>query len=137
VTKTGYAVRFQRLTTDPLNGNAPIQSAGNSVKVSMIEYVNGVGTILPNSYLDSSVYMPGAQFTFKLVGSVLSLDMTTEAEQTTIQRGYNLPHQIHFTATVASAASSTQGGFGFLFVGSNAAGNRTELENLQVTLTPR
>ncbi|MEJ0084948.1 MAG: bacterial Ig-like domain-containing protein [Pseudomonadota bacterium] len=137
VTKTGYAVRFQRLTTDPLNGNAPIQSAGNSVKVSMIEYVNGVGTILPNSYVDSSVYMPGAQLTFKLVGNVLSLDMTTEAEETTIQRGYNLPHEIHFSATVTSAATKTVGGFGFLFVGSNAAGNRTELENVLVTLTPR
>ncbi len=136
VTKTGYALRFQRLTTDPLNGNAPIQSAGNSVKVSMIEYVNGVRNYLPGNYVDSSVFMPGARIEFKLVGSVLSADITTESEQTTTQQGYNLPHQIHFTANVTSAAS-TQGGFGVQFVGSTAAGNRVELESLQVTLTPR
>ena len=136
VTKTGYALRFQRLTTDPLNGNAPIQSAGNSVKVSMLEYVNGVRTYLPGNYVDSSVFMPGARVEFKLVGSVLSADVTTESEQTTTQQGYNLPHQIHFSANVTTAAS-TQGGFGVQFVGSTAAGNRIELENLQVTLTPR
>ena len=59
--QTGYALRFQRLATDPLNGNAPIPSSGNSVRVSMIEYVNGVRTILPGCYVESSVYMPGAQ----------------------------------------------------------------------------
>ena len=136
VTLTGYALRFQRLATDPLNGNTPIPSSGNSVRVSMIEYANGVRTILPNCYVESSVYMPGAQLTFKLVGNVLSADVTTESEQNNTQQGYSLPHQIHFSATVASAAS-TLGGFGMQFTGTTSAGNRTELENLQVTLTPR
>ncbi|MEJ0084947.1 MAG: bacterial Ig-like domain-containing protein [Pseudomonadota bacterium] len=135
-TQTGYALRFQRLATDPLNGNLPIPSSGNSVRVSMIEYVNGVRTILPGCYTESSVYLPGAQFTFKLVGNVLTADVTTESEQNNTQEGYLLPHEIHFTATVASAAS-TVGGFGFQFTGTTSAGNRSELESLQVTLTPR
>jgi hypothetical protein len=136
VTQTGYALRFQRLATDPLNGNLPIPSSGNSVRVSMIEYVNGVRTILPDCYVESSVYMPGAQLTFKLVGNVLTADVTTESEQNNTQEGYNLPAEIHFSATVTSAAS-TLGGFGFQFTGTTSAGNRTELENVQVTLTPR
>jgi len=136
VTQTGFALRFQRLATDPLNGNAPIPSSGNSVRVSMIEYVNGVRTILPGCYVESSVYMPGAQLVFKLAGSVLTADVTTESEQSNTQEGYNLPSEIHFSATVANAAS-TSGGFGFQFTGTVSAGNRTELEGVQVTLTPR
>lgn len=136
VTQTGYALRFQRLSKDPLNGDAPIASSGNSVRVSMIEYVNGVKTILPGAYVESSVYMPGAHVDFKLVGSVLSADVTTDSAQTNAQEGYALPHEIHFSATVTSAAS-TLGGFGFQFTGTVSAGNRTELENLDVTLTPR
>ncbi|HEV7607880.1 MAG TPA: bacterial Ig-like domain-containing protein [Steroidobacteraceae bacterium] len=136
VMQTGYALRFQRLATDPLNGNLPIPSSGNSVRVSMIEYVNGVRTILPGCYVESSVYMPGAQLTFKLVGNVLTADVTTESEQSNTQEGYNLPAEIHFSATVTSAAS-TLGGFGVQFTGTVSAGNRTELENVQVTLTPR
>jgi hypothetical protein len=102
----------------------------------MIEYVNGVRTILPDCYVESSVYMPGAQLTFKLVGNVLTADVTTESEQSNTQEGYNLPSEIHFSATVTSAAS-TLGGFGFQFTGTVSAGNRTELENVQVTLAPR
>jgi Bacterial Ig-like domain (group 3) len=136
VTLTGYALRFQRLATDPLNGNAPIPSSGNSVRVSMIEYVNGVRTILPGCYTESSVYLPGAQLVFKLTGNVLTADVTTESEQNNTQEGYGLPHQIHFSATVATAAS-TLGGFGFQFTGTTSAGNRSELESLQATLTPR
>ncbi|HEY4367459.1 MAG TPA: bacterial Ig-like domain-containing protein [Steroidobacteraceae bacterium] len=136
VTQTGYALRFQRLASDPLNGNQPIPSSGNSVRVSMIEYVNGVRTILPNCYVESSVYMPGAHLDFKLVGNVLSADVTTESEQSNTQEGYNLPSEIHFSVTLPSAAS-TVGGFGFQFTGTVSAGNRTELEKVEVTLTPR
>ena len=102
VTQTGYALRFQRLATDPLNGNTPIPSSGNSVRVSMIEYVNGVRTIFPGCYIESSVYMPGAHLVFKLVGNVLTADVTTESPQTNTQAGYNLPAEIHFSATVAT-----------------------------------
>jgi hypothetical protein len=136
VASTGYALRFQRLSTDPLNGNAPILSSGNSVRVSMIEYVNGVKRILPGCYLESSVYMPGAQLVFKLVGNVLTADVSTASPQTNAQVGYSLPSQIHFKATVASAAS-TLGGFGVQFTGTPSAGNRTALESVDVTLTPR
>jgi hypothetical protein len=136
VTLTGYALRFQRLSTDPLNGGKPILSSGNSVRVSMIEYVNGARTILPGCYIESSVYMPGAQAVFKLVGNVLSADVVTTSPQTTTQAGYSLPSEIHFTATVGSAAS-TMGGFGFQFTGTPSAGNRTELESLEATLKPR
>ncbi|HVQ16044.1 MAG TPA: hypothetical protein VMS40_20730, partial [Vicinamibacterales bacterium] len=135
-TQTGYALRFQRLASDPLNGNQPIPSSGNSVRVSMLEYVNGVRTILPGCYVESSVYMPGAQLVFKLTGNVLSADVTTESEQSNTQEGYNLPSEIHFSVPVTSAAS-TPGGFGVQFTGTISAGNRTELENVQVTLTPR
>jgi hypothetical protein len=79
--------------------------------------------------------MPGAHLVFKLVGNVLSADITTESPQTNTQEGYNLPSEIHFSVTLPSV-TSTVGGFGFQFVGSTAAGNRTELESLQVTLTP-
>jgi hypothetical protein len=136
VTQTGYALRFQRLATDPQNGNAPIPSSGNSVKVSMLEYVNGVRTILPNSYTESSVFMPGVHVEFRLVGNVLSADVTTESEQTNTQAGYNLAHAIHFSHTLP-AASSTVGGFGFQFTGTVSAGNRSELESVEVLLTPR
>lgn len=135
-TQTGYALRFQRLASDPLNGNLPIPSSGNSTRVSMIEYVNGVRTIFPGCYIESSVYMPGAHLDFKLVGNVLSADVTTESPQSNAQEGYNLPGEIHFSATVSSAAS-TLGGFGFQFTGTVSAGNRTELESVEVALTPR
>jgi len=135
VTQTGYALRFQRLAKDPLNGNQAIPSSGNSVRVSMIEYVNGVRTILPGCYVESSVYMPGAKLIFKLVGNVLSADVTTTSPQTTAQIGYKLPSEIHFSVTLPSVAS-TVGGFGFQFTGSAPAGNRTELQTLDVTLKP-
>jgi hypothetical protein len=137
VTLTGYALRFQRLATDPLNGNAPIPSSGNSVRVSMIEYVNGVRTLFPGCYVESSVYMPGARLVFKLVGNVLSADVSTGSEQTNTQEGYDLPHEIHFGVALPAAPSSTLGGFGVQFTGTVSAGNRTELENIQVALTPR
>jgi hypothetical protein len=137
VTQTGYALRFQRLANDPLNGNLPIPSSGNSVKVSMLEYVNGVRTILPGSYVESSVYMPGAHVAFKLTGNVLSADVTTASEQTSTQAGYSLPHEIHFSVTLPGAPGSTSGGFGFQFTGTVSAGNRSELEDLEVLLTPR
>jgi hypothetical protein len=137
VTQTGYALRFQRLATDPLNGNQPIPSSGNSVRVSMLEYVNGVRTLLPNCYVESSVYMPGVHLDFKLVGNVLTADVTTQSEQTNAQEGYSLPHEIHFSATVPSAAASTLGGFGFQSTGTVSAGNRSELESLQVVLSAR
>ena len=136
LTQTGYALRFQRLSADPLNGNTPIPSSGNSVRVSMIEYANGFRTILPNSYVESSVYMPGASVVFKLVGNVLSADVTTTTPQSNAQEGYKLPSEIHFSATLPGV-TSTSGGFGVQFTGSSPAGNRTELENLQVTLKPR
>ena len=137
VTQTGYALRFQRLATDPLNGNAPIPSSGNSVRVSMLEYANGVRTLFTGCYVESSVYMPGAQLTFKLAGSVLTADVTTESEQTNTQEGYALPHEIHFSVTLPGAPASTLGGFGMQFTGTVSAGNRTELEALEATLTPR
>lgn len=136
VTQTGYALRFQRLATDPLNANKPILSSGNSVRVSMIEYVSGARTILPDCYVESSVYMPGAQVVFKLTGNVLSADVVTTSPQTNTQAGYSLPNEIHFKATVGSAAS-TLGGFGFQFTGTSSAGNRTELESLEVNLKSR
>jgi len=136
VTLTGYALRFQRLSTDPLNGNNPILSSGNSVRVSMIEYVNGVRTILPGCYIESSVYMPGARAVFKLVGNVLSADVITTSAQSNTQAGFSLPSEIHFTANV-SGATSTLGGFGFQFTGTPSGGNRTALENLEVTLKSR
>ena len=134
--QTGYALRFQRLSTDPLNGNKPILSSGNSVRVSMIEYVRGARTIFPGAYVESSVYMPGARAVFKLVGNVLTADVVTASPQNNTQAGYSLPSEIHFKATVTSAAS-TAGGFGFQFTGTPSAGNRTQLENLEVTLKPR
>jgi hypothetical protein len=137
VTQTGFALRFQRLSTDPVNGNLPIPSSGNSVRVSMIEYVNGVRTILAGSYVESSVYMPGARAEFKLVGNLLSADVTTASEQNSTQAGYGLPHQIHFRVALPRDPTSTLGGFGFQFTGTASAGNRTELERVQVTLTPR
>jgi hypothetical protein len=136
VAQTGYALRFQRLSTDPLNGNKPIPSSGNSVRVSMIEYVNGARTILPGCYVESSVYMAGARAVFKLVGNVLTADVSTKTPQTNTQAGYSLPSEIHFTASVSSAAS-TVGGFGIQFTGTASAGNRTVLENLEATLKPR
>ena len=136
VNQSGYALRFQRLSTDPLNGGKPIPSSGNSVRVSMIEYVNGVRTILPGCYVESSVYMPGAQAVFKLVDNVLTADVTTTSPQTNTQAGYSLPSEIHFKANVSGAAS-TLGGFGFQFTGTPSAGNRTELESLEVNLKSR
>ncbi|MFT4174737.1 MAG: hypothetical protein QM639_19370 [Rhodocyclaceae bacterium] len=136
-TQTGYALRFQRLSADPLNENKPIPSSGNSTRVSMIEYVNGVKTILPNCYTESSVYMPGAQLVFKLTGNVLTADVTTTSPQTNVQLGYSLPNEIHFSATLPSAASTTLGGFGVQFTGTTSAGNRTELESLEVSLKSR
>jgi hypothetical protein len=136
VTQTGYALRFQRLSIDPLNGGKPILSSGNSVRVSMIEYVNGTRTIFPNAYVESSVYMPGARAVFKLTGDVLTADVLTASPQTNTQAGFSLPSEIHFKATVASAAS-TVGGFGFQFTGTPSAGNRTQLENIEVTLKSR
>jgi hypothetical protein len=106
------------------------------VRVSMIEYANGVAAILPGCYVESSVYMPGVQLVFKLTGSVLSADVTTASPQTTTQMNYALPSEIHFSAPVQSA-SSTQGGFGFQFTGTATAGNRTQLEKLEATLKPR
>ncbi|MDQ7988049.1 MAG: hypothetical protein REI09_00320 [Candidatus Dactylopiibacterium sp.] len=136
VSRSGYALRFQRLSADPLDNNKPIQSSGNSVRVSMLEYVNGAKTLLPNSYVESSVYMPGMKIAFKLTGSVLTADVTTRSPQTNTQMGYQLPAEIHFQATVANAASNA-GGFGVQFTGSHSAGNRTELERLEVALTSR
>lgn len=136
LTQTGYALRFQRLAKDPLNGNQAIPSSGNSVRVSMIEYVNGVRTILPGCYVESSVYMPGAKLIFKLVGNVLTADVTTTSAQTNMQLSYKLPSEIHFSATVSNV-TSTLGGFGVQFTGSAPAGNRTELQNLEVTLKSR
>lgn len=137
VTQTGYALRFQRLASDPLNGNQPIPSSGNSTRVSMIEYVNGVRTIFPGCYVESSVYMPGAHVEFNLVGNVLSADVTTESSQSSAQQMYNLPNEIHFSVALPSAPGSTLGGFGFQFTGTVSAGNRSELENVEVILTPR
>ena len=37
--------------------------------------------------------MPDAQLVFKLVGSVLTADVTTESEQSNTQEGYNLPQR--------------------------------------------
>lgn len=136
VTKTGYALRFQRLASDPLNGNKPIPSSGNSVRVSMIEYVNGTATLLPNCYVESSVYMPGMQLMFKLTGNTLTADVITLSPQTATQMNYALPSAIHFSAPVQNA-SSTHGGFGVQFTGTATAGNRTQLEKLEVTLKPR
>ena len=136
VAQTGYALRFQRLSTDPLNGNRPIPSSGNSVRVSMIEYVRGARTIFPGAYVESSVYSPGARAVFKLAGDVLTADVKPSAPQSTAQTGFGLPHEIHFKATVGSAASTT-GGFGFQFTGTPSAGNRTQLQKLEVTLKPR
>lgn len=132
VTQTGYALRFQRLSADPLDNNKPIPSSGNSTRVSMIQYVNGVRTILPNCYVESSVYMPGAHLVFKLVGNVLTADVTTDSPQTNTQLGYGLPSEIHFSATLPSV-TSTVGGFGVQFTGTISAGNRTELEDMEVT----
>lgn len=134
VTSSGYALRFQRLTKDK-DGNT-INSAGNSTRVSMIEYVNGVRTIFSNCYTESSVYMPGAHVVFALTGSTLTADVTTTSSQTSTQQSYSLPAEIHFTGTV-SDASSTLGGFGMQFTGSISSGNRTELESMEVDLTPR
>ena len=136
ITRTGYALRFQRLANDPLNDHRPIPSSGNSTRVSMSEYVNGVRTIFPGCYLESSVYMPGAQLEFKLVGNVLSARVTTESAQTSAQQRYQLPSKIHCTVTLPTAAS-TLGGFGVQFTGTAAAGNRTELERVEVILEPR
>lgn len=136
LTQTGYALRFQRLSADPLNGGKPILSSGNSVRVSMMEYVNGARRILPGVYAESSVYMPGARAVFSLVGDVLSADVVTASPQTSTQAGYALPGELHFKAHVASAAS-TSGGFGFQFTGTPSPGNRTLLENLEVTLKSR
>jgi len=136
LTQTGYALRFQRLSTDPLNGNKPIPSSGNSVRVSMIEYLNGTRKILPGAYVESSVYMPGAKAVFKLVGDVLTADIVTASPQTNTQAGLSLPAEIHYRANVRSAANST-GGFGFQFTGTPSAGNRTQLQNLEVTLKSR
>ena len=138
-TQTGYALRFQRLSTDPLNGGQPVPSSGNSVRVSMIEYVNGVRTIFPGAYLESSVYMPGARVVFSLVGDVLSADVTTASPQTSTQAGFSLPGEVHFKANVskdrnAPNAGGTRGGFGFQFTGTPSAGNRTQLENIEVML---
>lgn len=139
VAQTGYALRFQRLSADPLNGGKPILSSGNSVRVSMIEYVNGVRRIFPGAYVESSVYMPGTRAVFSLVGDVLSADVVTSSPQTSTQAGFSLPGEIHFKATVTNAANAagSAGGFGFQFTGTPSAGNRTLLENLEVTLKPR
>jgi hypothetical protein len=136
VTRTGYALRFQRLSSDPLNGNQPIPSSGNSVRVSILEYVNGNKSLLPGAYVESSVFMPGAKVLFKLVGNVLSADVTTRSPQTGTQAGYKLPHEVHFSATLPRV-TSTVGGFGVQFTGTPSAGNRTLLEKLEVTLKPR
>jgi hypothetical protein len=80
--------------------------------------------------------MPGARLVFKLVGNVLSADVTTESVQSNTQVGYNLPPEIHFSVTLPEV-TSTSGGFGFQFTGTTSAGNRTELEGLTVTLTQR
>lgn len=135
-TRTGYALRFERLSTDPLNNHEPIASSGNSTRVSMSEYVNGVRTIFPDCYVESSVYMPGAHLMFKLAGNVLSADVTTKSPQTSAQRRYQLPHEIHFSATLPDV-SSTRGGFGVQFTGTAGSGGRTELEKLEVILEPR
>lgn len=136
LTRTGYALRFQRLSSDPLNGNRPIPSSGNSVRVSMWEVVNGNRTLLPGAYVESSVFMPGAKVAFKLVGNVLSADVTTRSPQTSTQAGYRLPHKVHFSVTLPRM-TSTVGGFGVQFTGTASAGNRTLLEKLEVTLQPR
>ncbi|WP_228893315.1 InlB B-repeat-containing protein [Pseudoduganella aquatica] len=135
-TQTGYALRFQRLSADPLNGGKPIPSSGNSVRVSMMEYVNGARRIFPGAYVESSVFMPGARAVFKLAGDALSADVLTASPQTSAQAGFSLPKEIHFQAHVASAAS-TLGGFGFQFTGTPSAGNRIQLEKLEVVLKPR
>lgn len=136
LTRTGYALRFQRLSSDPLNGNRPIPSSGNSVRVSMWEVVNGNRTLLPGAYVESSVFMPGAKVAFKLVGNVLSADVTTRSPQTSTQAGYRLPHEVHFRVTLPPI-SSIAGGFGVHFTGTASAGNRTLLEKVEVTLKPR
>ncbi|WP_457421664.1 hypothetical protein [Roseateles sp. P5_E7] len=135
-TRTGYALRFQRLSSDPLNGGQPIPSSGNSVRVSMLEYVNGTAVVLPGAYVESSVFMPGAKLVFRLVGKVLSADVTTRSPQTSTQAGYGLPHELHFSATLPRV-TSTVGGFGVQFTGTASAGNRTLLEKVEVTLKPR
>lgn len=114
----------------------PIPSSGNSTRVSMIEYVNGERRIFPGCYIESSVYMPGAHLDFRLVGNVLSADVTTESAQTSAQQRYQLPNEIHFSVTLPSAPS-TQGGFGFQFTGTASAGNGTVLESVKVVLDPR
>jgi hypothetical protein len=136
VTKTGYALRFQRLATDPLNNNQPIPSSGNSVRVSVIEYVNGIKNILPGSYYESSCYMPDSHLEFKLVDNVISVRVTTNSPQSETQAKYELPHTYEYTYTLPEPSTNLSGAFGFQFTGTVSAGNRTLLENLEVILKP-
>lgn len=136
VSRTGYALRFERLSSDPLNGNQAIPSSGNSTRVSLSEYVNGVRTIFPDCYVESSVYMPGVHVELKLVGNVLSADVTTKSSQSSAQQSYKLPNEIHFSAKLPDVSSSF-GGFGVQFTGTASAGNRTVLEKVEVALKPR
>lgn len=136
LTRSGYALRFQRLASDPLDGNRPIPSSGNSVRVSMLQVVNGARTVLPGAVVDSSVFMPGAVLRFELVGDLLSARVTTRSPQTATQARYRLPHEVHLSARLPAAAGMA-GGFGVQFTGTAAAGNRTLLENLEVRLQPR
>lgn len=136
LTRSGYALRLQRLASDPLDGNRPIPSSGNSVRVSMLQVVNGVRTLLPGAVVDSSVFMPGATLRFELAGDRLSARVTTRSPQTGVQARYRLPHEVHFSAKLPGAASKA-GGFGVQFTGTASAGNRTLLERLEVRLQPQ
>jgi len=136
LTRSGYALRLQRLASDPLDDNQPITSSGNSVRVSMLEVVNGVRTLLPGAAVESSVFMPGAVLRFELAGDLLSARVTTRSPQTRTQAGYRLPHEVRFSAKLPRAASGA-GGFGVQFTGTASAGNRTLLERLEVRLQPR
>lgn len=131
-THSGYALRIERVAKDR-NGDA-INSSGNAVRFTLLEYVNGIATILDFDGNDimSSAYLPNAVIDFKVMGNQISVDVITESEQSDAQAKFGLIHEIHFTHTLTNVNSF--GGFGFQFTGTVSNGNRTMIHSLDVHL---
>ncbi|CCV63620.1 Pectin methylesterase [Alteracholeplasma palmae J233] len=134
-TQNGYALRIQRVAKDR-QGTA-ISSGGNAVRFSLVEYKNGIETVLEFEGNDimSSAFMPDTTIILEVKGNKLSADITTASEQTGAQATFGLPHEVHLSYDLKDV--NNYGGFGFQHTGTTSVGNRVLLQELEVKLTDK
>lgn len=136
ITQTGYALRLQRVAKDREGNN--VDCGGASVRFTLLSYENGVATVLPFEGNDimSSAYMPDTTITLKIIGNLITADITTTTEQTQTQKDFNLPHEVHFSYEIPGTINNF-GGFGIQHTGTVSNGNRTMLHSIEVKLTSK